>query len=75
MVSDDVEVCQKGCAKWLIIVETVNGMQNLEVYVVMGLDSNVQKIIKSIAECNIGDAGKWSVLALEADTTKSQMML
>ena len=36
----------------------------------MGLDDNVQHIIKSIAESNIRDARKWSVLALEADTTQ-----
>lgn len=36
----------------------------------MGLDSNVKNIIKSIVECNISDARKWSVLALEADTTQ-----
>lgn len=36
----------------------------------MGIDSNVQNIIKSIAESNISDARKWSVLALEADTTQ-----
>lgn len=36
----------------------------------MGLDSNVQQIIKSIAESNIRDARKWSVQALESDTTQ-----
>lgn len=36
----------------------------------MGLDSNTQQIIKSIAESNMRDARKWCVQALEADTTQ-----
>lgn len=40
----------------------------------MGLDSNVQQIIKSIAENNIRDAKKWSILALEDDTTQKNKL-
>lgn len=40
----------------------------------MGLDDNVQHIIKSIAESNIRDARKWAVVALEADTTQKNKM-
>lgn len=40
----------------------------------MGLDNNVQQIIKAIAESNIRDARKWSVQALEADTTQKNKL-
>lgn len=36
----------------------------------MGLDNNVQQIIKSIAENDIRDARRWSLLALNSDATQ-----